>query len=107
MIPFLWRKAQTAPLPFKREVSMQWLAGFVILNDTSGFILVLDLKGKLVAQITEPIEVMSVSTFCSWIVVQLEVSFGCKLYNLESAEARFIRNVRCARTAGRRYLLSC
>ena len=95
----LEEKYKIAPPPFKRDVSMQWLADLVILNDTSS-ILALNLAGQLVAQIMEPIEIKSTSTFCSWIVVQLEVSFGCKLYNLESAEARFIRNVRCARTAG-------
>lgn len=85
--------------PFKGDVYMQWLANLVILNDTLS-ILVLDITGRLVAEITEPIEIMNVSTFYSWIVVQLEVSFGCKLYNLENSEARFIRNLRCARTAG-------
>jgi hypothetical protein len=90
---------KTALPPFKKDISMQWLVDFVILNDTSS-VVVLDLTGKLVAQMTEPIEIVNVSTFYSWIVVQLEVSFGCKLYNLKNAEARFIRNVRCARASG-------
>lgn len=92
-------KYRSTLLTLKKDISMQWLADLVILNDTSN-VLVLDLAGRVVAEITEPIEIVDVSVYYSWIVIQLDVSFGCKLYNLESAEAKFIKNVRCARAAG-------
>ena len=77
----------------KETVNMQWLFNLVILNDTSN-VIVIDSKGSMIAEMMESIQIANVTTFHSWIVIQLDVSLGCKLYDVESGEARFIRNVK-------------
>ena len=77
----------------KETVNMQWLFNLVILNDASN-VIVIDSKGSVIAEMMESIQIVNVTTFHSWIVIQLDVSLGCKLYDVESGEARFIRNVK-------------